>query len=119
MSVKTTRQAGTQGEAIALEHLRSLGMQILEMNYHFRHGEIDIIARDGEVLVFCEVKMRTSDRYGDPEYAVTMRKRQQIRKIAEAYLYEHCVQQQACRFDVVAIRLMGGKPVVNYIANAF
>jgi len=111
--------AGMRGEEIAVEHLRGLGMEILERNYHFGHGEIDIIARDREVLVFCEVKTRKSDRYGDPEYAVTLRKRLQIRRIAQGYLYEHALATQACRFDVVAIRMIGNAPVVNYISNAF
>jgi putative endonuclease len=113
------RHAGTQGEEIAVQHLRNLGMEILERNFHFGHGEIDIIARDGEVLVFCVVKTRASDRFGDPEYAVTPRKRLQIRRIAQGYLYEHALTAQACRFDVVAVRMMGDAPLVNYISNAF
>ncbi len=117
--MKNTRREGTRGEELAVKHLTGLGMEILERNYHFGHGEIDIVARDGEVLVFCEVKTRASDRFGDPEYAVTPRKRSQIRRIAQGYLYEHQIATQACRFDVVAIRLTGDTSSVNHISNAF
>jgi putative endonuclease len=102
-----------------MRHLRGLGFEVVEMNYHFGHGEIDIIAKDGETLVFCEVKTRKSDKYGDPEYAITPKKQQQIRKIARAYLYEHEIKEQDCRFDVVAIRLYGPTPQINHIRNAF
>lgn len=110
---------GNKGETIAMQHLKKLGFEILEMNYRFRHGEIDIIARDGETLVFCEVKMRLGDQFGDPEYAITQKKQRQIRKTAEGYLYEHELHQQDCRFDVVAIRMSRGAFDINYIRNAF
>lgn len=117
--MKTTKQTGNEGEELAVRHLRSLGMEVLETNYRYGHGEVDIIARDGEYLVFCEVKMRKTDQYGDPEYAITPKKQQQIRKIAEAYLYENDIKEHACRFDVVAIRVRNGKADINYIRNAF
>lgn len=117
--MKNTKQTGNEGEEIAARHLRSLGMEILETNYRYGHGEIDIIARDGEYLVFCEVKMRKDDQYGDPESAITPKKQQQIRKIAGAYMYENNIKEHACRFDVVAIRVRNGKPDINYIRNAF
>src|SRR5437867_6562173 len=115
----STRQAGNKGEQIAMQHLKRLGLEIVEMNYHFGHGEIDIVAREGDTLVFCEVKMRETDKYGDPEYAITAKKQQQIRKIALGYLYEHEIKEQDCRFDVVAIRMRGRTPEINYIRNAF
>ncbi len=115
----TTKEKGNEGEALAAQHLKGLGMEILEMNYHYGHGEIDIIAKDGETLVFCEVKSRKSDAYGDPEYAVTPKKQQQVRRIAKAYLYEHEIEEHLCRFDVVAIRLYTRTPEINYIKNAF
>ena len=115
----STKEQGNQGERIAMRHLKQLGFEIVEMNYRFGHGEIDIVARDGDTLVFCEVKMRKSDEYGDPEYAITPKKQQQIRKIAQGYLYEHEIKEHLCRFDVVAIRLNRGTPEINYIRNAF
>ena len=110
---------GHAGELLAEKYLEDLGYTIIERNYRFGKGEIDLIARDGEVLVFCEVKARHSDEFGPPEYALTPGKQQQIRKIAAGYLFEHEIAQHACRFDVVAIRFSGGEPEINYIRNAF
>ena len=89
MQTTSTVATGNKGEVIAMHHLKKLGFEIVEMNYRFRHGEIDIVARDGETLVFCEVKMRMGDQFGEPEYAITQKKQQQIRKTARGYLYEH------------------------------
>jgi putative endonuclease len=104
---------------MARRFLEDRGLTILETNYRFGRGEIDIIARDGEDLVFCEVKARWNDRYGPPEYAVTPKKQQQLRKVAEGYLLERGIRDQACRFDVVAIQVMGGKSEIHYLRNAF
>ena len=118
----STRKSGDEGEGIAKQHLVQLGLQIVETNYHYgKSGEIDIVARDGDVLVFCEVKMRTNDEYGDPEFAITRKKQLQIRRIAHAYLYERNIDDQECRFDVVAIKNYDNTPgpEINYIRNAF
>jgi len=119
MIAETTTRAGKEGEEIAVRYLQDMGFTILETNYRFRRGEIDIIMRDGEYLVFCEVKMRRNDNYGPPEYAVTPKKQQQIRKVAEGYLYERGIKDQACRFDVVAIQTMNGVTEIHYLRNAF
>ena len=65
------------------------------------------------------MKARWNDLYGPPEYAVTPKKQQQLRKIASGYLVERGIRDQACRFDVVAIRMEEGKPLINHIRNAF
>lgn len=113
------RARGTKGELLAIAHLKKIGLEIVETNYQFGHGEIDIIAKDGEVLVFCEVKTRHNDMFGPPEYAVTPRKQQQIRKVALGYLFEHDIREHICRFDVVAIRMVGAAHTLNHIQNAF
>lgn len=119
-SKKTTQAIGQTGEAIALAHLRRKGYKILETGFRFFRGEIDIIARDRETLVFIEVKMRTGSRFGRPEEAVTAGKQQQIRKVAEGYLFKHRLWHVACRFDVVAIRPDGrGGCAVAHFENAF
>jgi putative endonuclease len=110
---------GRMGEDLARRYLESVGFEIVKANYHFGHGEIDIIARDGEYLVFCEVKARGNDEFGPPEYALTPRKQQQIRRIASGYLYEYDIRDQACRFDVIAIRFQKGEPEINHLRNAF
>ncbi len=116
----TNKDKGDLGEWIAADFLERLGYRIIQRNYEFgRVGEIDIIAQDGDVLVFCEVKTRTNDRYGDPEYALTRRKQEQVRYLAKAYLYQHGIDEQECRFDVVAIRFGGACPKIDYFKGAF
>lgn len=113
------RTAGGSGEGIAAAHLRSIGYTILERNYRFGRGEIDIVARDGPTLVFCEVKLRKTDEFGLPEAAVTARKQRQIRFVAQGYLLERGVRDTDCRFDVVGIRKVEGEWEVCHLAGAF
>lgn len=93
------------GEKLAVEHLKIQGYQILAENYRFQRGEIDIIAKHEERIVFVEVKTRRSLKYGLPQSAVTEQKQRQISKIALAYLQKHNLIDTACRFDVIAIQL--------------
>jgi putative endonuclease len=116
-TLRTSR--GDEGEELAREFLRAQGLTIIGTNYRFGRGEIDIIARDGGTLVFCEVKTRHNDAYGEPEYAVTGKKQAQIRRIAHGYLYEHDIVEEECRFDVVAIQMHGGIAEIRYLQNAF
>ena len=93
------------GERLAVQHLKTQGYQILAENYRFQRGEIDIIAKYEERIVFVEVKTRRSLKYGLPQSAVTEQKQRQISKIALAYLQEHNLIDISCRFDVIAIQL--------------
>jgi len=93
------------GEKLAVEHLKTQGYQILAENYRFQRGEIDIIAKHEERIVFVEVKTRRSLKYGVPQSAVTKQKQRQISKIALAYLQKHNLIDTSCRFDVIAIQL--------------
>ncbi len=114
------KEKGKQGEDLATAYLQQLGFRIIERNYEYLDlGEIDIIARDGETLVFCEVKARYNDDYGAPEYAITARKQKQVRRIATGYLYAHRIKDQECRFDVVAIQFGETPPSIRYIKDAF
>ena len=110
---------GDYGESLARKHLLEQGFRILETNYRFHHGEIDIVAEEGEVLVFCEVKTRTSGQFGPPECALSEQKQRQLRRMALAYLTVHRIHDRVCRFDVVAIRMQGGSPEINLIRDAF
>ena len=113
---RNKRSLGTKQEQIAAEYLKSLGYLIVETNFRCRQGEVDLIARDGEYLVFVEVKYRTDGRAGEPEEAVTPAKSRTIIKVARFYLYCHRLPETTkCRFDVVAIK--GDK--VRVIKNAF
>ena len=93
------------GESLAVKHLKARGCEILAQNYRARRGEIDLIARDGEFIVFVEVKTRRSLRFGLPQAAVTWQKQRQISKVALAYLQAQNLLDAPCRFDVIAIHL--------------
>ncbi len=113
------RKKGAQGEDLAARYLSRKGFRILERNYRFERGEIDLIAEDGDELVFVEVKARRSKSYGEPEDAVTPQKEEQIKKTAEGYLFEHQIEDRPCRFDVVSILFSNGKAEIRHIPNAF
>ena len=117
-----TKKLGDEGEEMAAEFLLSKGYEIIERNYRFGKGEIDIIAMDpdNKFLVFVEVKSRKNLEFGEPEYAITKNKIKQVRRIAEAYLYEKEIKDADCRFDVIAILLRSKiKPIINHYENAF
>lgn len=119
---QAAKKIGEEGEDIAVELLVSKGYEITARNYRYGKGEIDIVAFDPgkKYIVFVEVKSRQNLEYGSPEYAVTKNKIRQIRKIAEAYLYENDIKDADCRFDVIAILFRSKiKPVVNHYENAF
>jgi len=109
---------GKEGEAIAVRFLRRNGYRIVQKNYRTPIGEIDIIARDGDTLVFIEVKTRESLRYGPPFESVNSRKRLKITKVATLYL-KRFRNIPPCRFDVVSINYRDGRPVVDLIKGAF
>ena len=100
---------GQKGEEIALARLKKNKYRIVERNYRLFRGEIDIIAYDGDTLVFCEVKTRASGEFGRPEESVTPAKQRQIRKIAQGYIMEKGLGDPDCRFDVISIILGDGK----------
>ena len=117
---KNKKETGDRGEKLAADLLIKKNYKIVEQNYRFGHGEIDIIAKDKDVLVFVEVKTRKNLEFGPPEFAVTKNKQRQIRKIAEAYLYQKKISDLDCRIDVVAILLKKNlPPEINHIENAF
>lgn len=113
------RRVGIEGEAVARRFLEGLGFRIVEENFACPLGEIDLIAHDGEVLVFVEVKARRSARFGAPAEAVHARKQRQILRVAEAYMRERRLRGP-CRVDVVAVEFppQGAKARVELIRNA-
>jgi putative endonuclease len=116
----TTNRPGQRGEDLACDILVKKGYQIVERNYTYGKGELDIIARDGEILVFVEVKSRFNLEFGPPELGITKKKQSQVRRIAEAYLHERDIIDTDCRIDVVAILFRGKEPPqINHILNAF
>lgn len=117
---KNKRKTGSEGEEIACEFISKLGYKIVERNYQFGHGEIDIIAKDGDTLVFIEVKYRKNLEYGPPELAITKGKQNLVKRTATAYLWENEIKDELSRIDVIAIlKLPGQRPKINHIINAF
>ncbi len=103
--MENRRKKGAKYEERAAEYLEGLGWRILERNYRCRTGEIDLIAADGQTLVFVEVKYRRSDTYGSPAEAVDGRKQRTICRVADHYRMCHGVLEgQACRFDVISVQ---------------
>ena len=117
--VKTaTREKGRQAEDIAADFLESSGYRIVERNFTCRIGEIDIIARENEELVFVEVRSRSSQRTVNPAYSVNRTKQHKIARVAQYYLATRCRDTPPSRFDVVIVN-MGPTPDVYLIADAF
>jgi putative endonuclease len=111
---------GISGENLACDALLRQGYAILARRYRTRVGEIDIVARDGETLVFVEVKTRTSEEYGVPAEAVTWRKQRRLVTMAKWYLSEQRLHGRLCRFDVATVLCRRGfVPVVEVVKNAF
>lgn len=114
-----SRKKGTEGEDLAATYLEHNGYRILERNYRYDRGEIDLIALEGGELVFVEVKARYTAEFGSPEESVTSSKEEQMKKVAEGYLLQHQMEDQACRFDVVAITFADRRPQIRLFRNAF
>jgi putative endonuclease len=111
---------GLSGEILARDALARQGYAILATRYRTRVGEIDIVARDGDTLVFVEVKTRTSEDFGLPAEAITWRKQRRLVTMARWYLTEKRLHGCLCRFDVVTVLCRPGlAPVVEVVKNAF
>jgi putative endonuclease len=112
---------GKDGEDLACDELRRRGYAILARRYRTRVGELDIVARDGETLVFIEVKARRSDEFGAPGEAVTWRKRRKLQAMALDFLARGRLSAVPCRFDVVAVTLgrAGERPRIEVFRAAF
>lgn len=111
---------GKYGEEIAVAYLKGLKYAVLERNYRCKCGELDIIARDGKIFVFVEVKTRRNVSYGPPQLSVTHFKQRQISKASLVYMSSTKNENASARFDVIAICLRGHeKPSIEHIKNAF
>jgi putative endonuclease len=115
-----TQAVGAYGERLAARHLAESGLVLLDRNWRTRAGEIDIIARDGDVLVFCEVKTRRGVAFGEPAEAVDARKVARLRKLAAQWLAQAPVRPREVRFDVVSVLSpRRGAPTVDHLKGAF
>lgn len=112
-------RTGKRGEELAAAYLAEAGYRIVERNYRCIFGEIDIVAEEGETLVFVEVKSRRSEAYGDPQLAVGHEKQKKISRIAMHYLAESRLRHRPARFDVVAVKLLPEGHKIELIRDAF
>lgn len=106
---------GRQNEMLAVKFLKKKGYKILEKNYVCKVGEIDIIAKHKNIVVFIEVKYRASEYFGLPREAVTPYKQDKIRKVATFYVRNKDILESKCRFDVVEIL----NDEITHIENCF
>jgi putative endonuclease len=110
---------GRSGEIAAAAELGRRGYKIVASNYRGPHGEIDLIARDGNCLVFVEVRSRRTNDFGTPAESVTPAKQRKIAATAQHYLDENKIKDVNCRFDVVEVMPRDGKLVAEVMTNAF
>ncbi len=114
------RAAGAGWELAARRHLEAAGLRLLAANQHFRMGELDLVMRDGDVVVFVEVRYRRSAGFGGSAPSVDFVKQRKLVLAAQCFLAEHRdLARCACRFDVVAVDGSTDAPRVDWIRNAF
>ena len=112
----TNQELGQLGEKLAKKFLEERDYQIICQNFKARQGEIDIIAKDkDEVIVFVEVKTRTSLQFGNPSEAVNKIKKEHILKTAKYFLYSNNIRENNIRFDVIEVFIYKGRYRVNHI----
>ncbi|HEY95198.1 MAG TPA: YraN family protein [Dehalococcoidia bacterium] len=114
------KETGHLGEKLARDHLKKKHHRILETNYNCPHGEIDIISKQKDTLVFTEVRTKTGTEFGTPEESITRTKRERMRACALYYLQTHENPGKAWRIDVAAVEMdKNGKPSrIDFIENA-
>jgi putative endonuclease len=107
---------GSYGERVAARRLVERGMVLLDRNWRCDLGEVDLVLRDGDVLVFCEVKTRSTAAFGHPLEAVTPAKGERLRRLALRWVQEHGVDPPELRIDVVGVLLAAkGAPEVEHV----
>jgi putative endonuclease len=116
----TTTDLGSHGERIAAAYLDDCGLKVIDRNWRCREGELDIVAREDDALVFCEVKTRRGVGYGLPVEAVTFAKQRKLRVLAQRWLAAHDEHARDLRFDVVGVLVRtSGPAVVTHLRAAF
>lgn len=111
--MENKRDKGNKGEDQAVEYLINKGYKILDRNYYVSNGELDIIALDGAMIVFIEVKARGSRRYGEAREAVHWQKQQKLYHTAQLYLHQNKYYNMQCRFDIIEVYFNETEPIVH------
>ena len=118
--MSTTSDLGGHGERIAAAYLTDAGLRVLDRNWRCRDGELDIVAREGDALVFCEVKTRRATGFGHPAEAVTPEKQRRLRVLAQRWLAAHDEHTPDLRFDVVGVLVRPSRPaLLTHLRGAF
>jgi putative endonuclease len=119
--MNTAYQVGSWVESLAANYLIRQGLKYLNQNYRCRIGEVDLIMKDKQYLVFVEVRYRKNDDFGGAKASITREKQRKIRKVAEYYLkrFSSCVQHIFCRFDVIAVCGVREGLKIEWLKNAF
>lgn len=112
------QEIGKLGEDIAVNYLKQKGYKILDRNFECRQGELDIIAKDKNEIVFIEVKTRTSNRYGTPSEAVNKIKQKHMLQTIKYYLYTRNLNDEFVRIDVIEVYIRDNLYKVNHIKQA-
>ena len=113
------RRLGALGEDFAAQWYVARGFEIVDRNWRVREGEIDLVAQRERTIVFCEVKTRSSDRFGVPAESVTLTKQRRLRVLAARWLSEHPDRRGQVRFDVASVVPAGATPSVTVLEAAF
>lgn len=114
--MQNKRSLGAEKEELAIAYIKEQGAELLEKNFYFHGGELDLVVKDGEYLCFIEVKYRKSSSYGYPEEAVTAAKQKKIIQGAKVFLYQNRYPSDTpCRFDVISIY----KENISWMKDAF
>jgi putative endonuclease len=117
--MRTKNTVGRYGEELAARYLAGEGFAVLERNWRCELGEIDIVARDGDTLVVCEVKTRRGLNYGTPLESITYRKLVRLRKLAGRWLQTHQLRPAAVRIDIISVLFdHNTPPQVDHVRGA-
>ena len=115
-AVRAKDALGRYGEDVAVRHLEDDGYVVLDRNWRCEIGEIDIVAREGDVLVVCEVKTRSSLRHGSPFEAITERKLHRLERLGLRWMRERGVRPKGMRVDIVSVLMPpGGRRVIEHV----
>jgi putative endonuclease len=107
---------GRYGEEVAAGYLQAIGMAVVDRNWRCDVGEIDIVAREGAVLVLCEVKTRSTEAFGTPMEAITARKVRRLRQLAYRWLCDHDIHAPSIRIDAIGVTQgRMGAPVIEHV----
>lgn len=119
-AIPDRKASGEAAEAAALAHLQAHGLQLLERNARFKLGELDLVMREGEMIVFVEVRLRNAAGWGDGFDSVDRRKRGKLVRAAQAWLAgKPALADASCRFDVVSVRTAAGEARIEWQREAF